>query len=98
KVGIGQSGLFAVAIGFDQTGLIGPVVQRIAQGSPQRRILAQIQHEESISPRRDRTTEKRAVNQPVTHRERSTLDRKDFTCPLSTRPRGGSYRYFHSRA
>src|ERR1700751_2530296 len=52
KIGIGKTGLFAIAIGFNQTSFVGPVVKRIAQSRSQRRILAQIKHEMSISPRR----------------------------------------------
>ena len=35
EIGIGQPRLLAIAIGFDQTGFVGPVIQRVAQGRPQ---------------------------------------------------------------
>ena len=45
EIRIGEAGLLPVAIGFDQAGFIGPAVDRVAQGSPQALILAEIEHQ-----------------------------------------------------
>ncbi len=42
EIGVGKARLLLVAIGLDQASLIRPMLQRIAQSGPQRRILAQI--------------------------------------------------------
>ena len=44
KVGVGKPNFFAVAIGFNQAGFIGPVLQRILERCTETGILSEIKH------------------------------------------------------
>ena len=45
EVGIGEAGLLAVAVRFDQAGFVRPAVERIAQRRAQTGVLVEIEHE-----------------------------------------------------
>src|ERR1051326_2049973 len=54
EVGVSEAAFFLVAIGLDQTRLVRPALDSVAQSFAETVVLAQIEHERSISPQRQR--------------------------------------------